>query len=398
MHVVFVCAEYPYINKPTGGFGAYVERMTSALVNKYIDVTVICLGKEKQVLKKGKKVIHVLPKFFPGEAFQRFGLLSRIIDFLNFPILFSIEATLEIIKINKKQKIYIVEGGDFAGELFFYILLRKIISLPKCVVKLHTPSFILRKFNEEKLTFFYRVLSVLEIFCIRHADGLNSPTKDLAQNVSRDTGVSITDVIPYPIDYLPEKKIKKLTNKIIYVGKMQTKKGIFVLLKALPLVLLHIPKAHITFIGPDTTENGQSVVVQLKKLINKSHLQKNTSVISEIDQLNLYAEYRSASMIVIPSLWENFPNVLLEAGMLGCAIVASSVGGIPEIVSHRKNGLLSTLNDDKNLADTMIEALKSSQLRNTLVKNMKENLKHRFRPEKVAKLTITFYEKILAKK
>lgn len=54
----------------------------------------------------------------------------------------------------------------------------------------------------------------------------------------------------------------------------------------------------------------------------------------------LPAEYRNAAVCVIPSLYENFPNTCIEAMACGYAVVASAVGGIPEIITHGVDGLL----------------------------------------------------------
>jgi glycosyltransferase involved in cell wall biosynthesis len=60
--------------------------------------------------------------------------------------------------------------------------------------------------------------------------------------------------------------------------------------------------------------------------------------------------YASAAVCVVPSRWENFPYVCLEAMASGCAVVASRVGGLAEIIEDGVNGILVEPGDDRALA------------------------------------------------
>jgi glycosyltransferase involved in cell wall biosynthesis len=73
--------------------------------------------------------------------------------------------------------------------------------------------------------------------------------------------------------------------------------------------------------------------------------------------------YAASDMIVIPSRSEGLPNVLLEAMAFGKAVVATCVGGIPEVLSDRINGLVVPPEDPVRLADAMVGLLADRQLR-----------------------------------
>ena len=71
----------------------------------------------------------------------------------------------------------------------------------------------------------------------------------------------------------------------------------------------------------------------------------------------LLKQYRTAALCVVPSLWDNSPNTVYEAMAAGRAVVASRVGGIPELVADGETGLLTPPGDAGALADAITALL-----------------------------------------
>lgn len=63
--------------------------------------------------------------------------------------------------------------------------------------------------------------------------------------------------------------------------------------------------------------------------------------------------YRAADLFVLPSLSENLPNTIMEAMACGVPCVGFNVGGIPEMIDHRKNGYVAAYKSAEDLADGM---------------------------------------------
>jgi len=80
-------------------------------------------------------------------------------------------------------------------------------------------------------------------------------------------------------------------------------------------------------------------------------------------------EYRAADVFVLPSLMEGFPRVLYEAMSQGVPVIATSVGGIPDIVKDRDNGLLVVPGSPDRLAEAIRTALVDDELRAKIVTN-----------------------------
>src|SRR5262249_20388879 len=129
-------------------------------------------------------------------------------------------------------------------------------------------------------------------------------------------------------------------------------KGADVLLRAVPLVRRHVPDAAFLFVGPkppagETCPEGVRYVPFLPK-----------------EQLLRY--YREAALCVVPSLWDNSPNTVYEAMAAGRAVVASRVGGIPELVADGETGLLVPPGDAEQLAAAIVRLLADAGLRQAM--------------------------------
>jgi glycosyltransferase involved in cell wall biosynthesis len=87
---------------------------------------------------------------------------------------------------------------------------------------------------------------------------------------------------------------------------------------------------------------------------------------------------RGSEFLVLPSRMESFGIVLIEAMACKTPVVATNVGGIPEIVEHEINGILAEPQDPRALAAAMRRVLTDSALRTTIAENGYSTVMHRF--------------------
>jgi glycosyltransferase involved in cell wall biosynthesis len=76
--------------------------------------------------------------------------------------------------------------------------------------------------------------------------------------------------------------------------------------------------------------------------------------------------FRAADVSVLPSVWENFPHTVVEALAVGCPVIATSVGGVPEVVREGENGLLVPPNDAAALGGAIRRFFEDDELRGRL--------------------------------
>jgi glycosyltransferase involved in cell wall biosynthesis len=107
---------------------------------------------------------------------------------------------------------------------------------------------------------------------------------------------------------------------------------------------------------------------------------------------DVYAWISSMDIFVISSHHEGFPTAALEAMALGIPVVATSVGGIPEIIEHRKTGVLVNPRDCTTLADGIQLLLDDRKLRDDIRQRGMELVRATYSSESQAEKVIQCYE------
>ncbi len=129
-------------------------------------------------------------------------------------------------------------------------------------------------------------------------------------------------------------------HSIFYSQASYPIKGLHMLLRAMPLVLRHFPDAKIRIAGNDITcsKGGKSLLRLtdygqiVRKLIKRLELKDCVTFTGSLDAVEMRQEYLKSNVFVCASSIENSPNSLGEAQILGVPVIASYVGGIPDMM------------------------------------------------------------------
>ena len=107
------------------------------------------------------------------------------------------------------------------------------------------------------------------------------------------------------------------------------------------------------------------------------------------------APLRARSFVtVVASRYENFPNVCVEAMAYGCPLVAAAVGGIPEIIDDKRNGLLVSPGDAEDLSSKIQRLLDSPNLATQIGNAAWTDCEERFAARRIAERMFTFYRSV----
>ncbi|BAY13921.1 glycosyltransferase family 4 protein [Calothrix sp. NIES-2098] len=139
-----------------------------------------------------------------------------------------------------------------------------------------------------------------------------------------------------------------------FCGELREKKGQQFLLNALTTVR-QVRPACLLIIGE--VRASQESVLQLYKTHQPENAQR-IIITGHLPNPEAVAEHlRLCDVYLQPSLWEGMPNALLEAMACGCCCIASDAGGIPEVISHGKNGFVLPRSHLHKLGDAVLEFL-----------------------------------------
>jgi glycosyltransferase involved in cell wall biosynthesis len=152
---------------------------------------------------------------------------------------------------------------------------------------------------------------------------------------------------------------------VLNVGKLQIAKGQTDLLRAFRHVRDRVP-ARLMILGRGPLQG------ELEALVRQLHLQEDVALVGFQD--NPYAFMARASVFVLSSIWEGFPNVLAEAMACGAAVVSTDCpSGPSEIISSGDNGLLCPVAEPERLAASILQLLEDGELRQRLAKRGRED-------------------------
>ncbi|MBI4188066.1 MAG: glycosyltransferase family 4 protein [Chloroflexi bacterium] len=202
---------------------------------------------------------------------------------------------------------------------------------------------------------------------LRKLDGkiaVSKPAKDFASkyvpgyyNVIPN-GVDLEHFSP---DVAPIKEYCDGKKNILFVGRLERRKGLNYLIKAYRQVKLEVPDSRLIVVGP-----GSRPRKKYQRWIKRWGLADVVFVgYADYDELPRY--YKTADIFCSPATGrESFGIVLLEAMAMGKPIVASNIEGYASVVTHGKEGLLVPPKDTGALAQTLVSLLKDGKLRQQL--------------------------------
>lgn len=176
---------------------------------------------------------------------------------------------------------------------------------------------------------------------------------------------------------------------MIHVGSFTPEKNHAELISAFARVVDAVPEAHLLLVGEGPLRSSVSALVDEAGL-----KQRVTFAGSMPDAARLTA---IADVLVLPSLREGLPGVILEAGVAGVPVVAYDVGGVKEVVKDGVTGVVVPMGDVKALTEGMTRLLASPSLRDELGSASRARLSTAYSLERVADDFEALYESLASR-
>jgi glycosyltransferase involved in cell wall biosynthesis len=181
------------------------------------------------------------------------------------------------------------------------------------------------------------------------------------------------------------------TRLLVCLGRLSKEKGHTDLLEALALLLRLLPngpKAHLAIVGEGMERS------RIEAACRRLGLEVQVTLAGLQRDVRPY--YALADVVVLPSHSEGSPNVLLEAMSAGCAVVATNVGGIPEIVADNESALLVPPRDPHAMAQALGRMLADAALRERLATRARQRAAAAHSPEGYRRSMLGLYEELTA--
>jgi glycosyltransferase involved in cell wall biosynthesis len=374
-----------YLSAPGGGHETNIRVLAPALINEGHQVSILYLHPASEGHANGREQnsISVYHATY-GDWHYRFNRATLGATGLSL-VLRSLEAARalkdKIGEIHQRTPLDVVELPEV-------VLPRNGFPVPY-VVRLHSSAWMCRRVFEETSPWTDSIEANLEARTLRRAATVTSPSNFVASYIRDQCRLpnQPIQIIPYPVDTKEFKPAPKdaLRKSVLFVGRVEKRKGADVLLRAIPLVLGKHPDCKFLFVGQISDELTQQVEAA----------PTDAQFLSFKPRHELVELYQQASVCVVPSLWDNSPNVVYEAMSCGTPVVATRVGGIPELVDEGGTGLLVPPRDERALAEAISRLLDNT----TECERMGNAGRHKaladWPVKKIATETLDLYSRVL---
>ncbi|MEG8988649.1 glycosyltransferase family 4 protein [Ignavibacteria bacterium 4148-Me] len=350
-------------------------------VSKYVYLVLRGL-KELSVNNVPKLNLHFITN--GGDALSRLSSIDIRPDIITFKrgfrnLFFIIPNTFQLEKYCISHKIDIIHSHHRYTELLSYLVKKGIFRKTEKHIKIITTAHSIVKG--------YKSISF-------KSDKIIAVSNTVKNNLINNYGISEKKIVQFynPVDKSVTNEIQinrndfKIDNKskvILFVGRYSKEKGIDILIKA----FLEVSKTYNLFllIITDADENIKSHI-----------LRKNGRIIfiKPSDDITMY--YKLSDIVIVPSLVESCPYVVLESGMNKKFLIASNINGINEFIEDGKHAILFEANNYKALIDSIQKALKiSNSQKQQFVENLYEKTNTFSDPRSYAEKLLKIYIEML---
>ncbi len=163
---------------------------------------------------------------------------------------------------------------------------------------------------------------------------------------------------------IPKADYKTNELKLVHVGRFNEQKNHAGLLRAFRLVLNQLPEAELSLLG-----DGE-LLEATRALVKELNMEGNVRFLGS--QSHIYPYLHEADIFLLPSSYEGMPMTILEAMGTALPIVATRVGGVPDMIRDHESGLLTVCSPEE-ISQAILELASSEALRRNLGQQAKKD-------------------------
>jgi len=302
----------------------------------------------------------------------------------------------------EKYKLDVFEMEESFG---FSFAVSRLKLLP-VVVRLHGPWFLNGRFNDPfEAIRLNRHREKWEGRGIQAAQFVTAPSAEVLQSVRDyyEINLPASRVIPNPLDAAVEAKTWNINtcnkNALLFVGRFDRRKGGDLILRVFSQLATSYPGLKLTFVGVDSgIIQADGAIWSFEQFVRNnfpSWLRSRIEFHKQMSHSDLMALRVEHFATIIASQYEIMPYSVLEAMSLGCPIIATAVGGIPELIQDQRNGLLVPSQDVKAMVTACKNLLANPALAPQLGRQAWRDCCNLYKPDNIAEQTVAAYQQAI---
>lgn len=389
LRIALVSREYPP-ETGFGGIGTYVHHLAHALAAEGHKVNVISRAPElpETDYDDGEVRVHrVQENKYKGPLDWKLYRLMPLTEYRYAKRVFR-----KVWALHEQHRFDVIEVPEYRAEGYF--ITRK--PPAPVVLKLHTPTAIANEINSVVEDGREKWVNRMEKKGARRASLITSPSASLADWTARIWRLKreAIQVVPNPIDtsvWSPQ-PYPESDPVILYVGRLEIRKGIETLGQAWIKTAAKHARVRLRIVG-----NVDEAPLRRKwaDIFSRHHVADRVEWIPWQQGEALRACYAQASIVTVPSVYENFPNTCLEGMATGRPVVAGRAGGLIEMIEHGVSGLLFPPKDPEALAGSFLTLLASPDRCREMGLNAAHRVAVQYGTNAVVKQTIDVYDSVV---
>lgn len=245
----------------------------------------------------------------------------------------------------------------------------------------------------------FPILKLIQKLYLNRSPTIITVSNWMKKLLEQNYGIKGIDVVHNGVDhelFSPTKKkiavegLDKNRPIVLFSGRFIALKGINILVRAMRQVISETKDVHFAFAGPEANKKW------VRMFENEGIPSNSYSFLGYIPHAEMPEIYSNSSIFVLPSLIENFPFSILEAMSSETTVIASNVGGVPEIIDDEVDGFLVQPGNPEILAKKLLFLLENDSEIKRTSKKAREKILEKFTSEIMYDKTYKIYEQILS--
>lgn len=292
----------------------------------------------------------------------------------------------------------VIEATETDG---LYLSLHSGNRFPPLVTRLHGDEYtFLRHIPGATIPVAQRLTRRLQRIALRRSARLIAPSRSHAAEIAQEIRRPLNEitVIPHALNPIWQTWQQQEQNAlrepiILFVGRLQTLKGIFDAIRCFALIRTQLPEMRLVVVGGYHPTIPPQVITNLIAHLN---LSDSVHLIGHQTHEQLASWYARAQILIMPSYYETFGLVALEAMTFGAPVAAYRIGALPEVTQDGATGLLAASGDVAALANGIVMLLRDP-VRWQSVSQVAQSHAATYTPAQNIEATLTVYRAVQTK-